>query len=131
MQSPDLAIAELERCLKDLGLVGVEIGTNVNGANLDSPELFPILEAAAALDAAVFVHPWEMAGKERMPRYWLPWLVGMPAELSLAICSLIFGGSRSRTAAAPSRRRSGGSPAASRRGPILSRSPATCRLGST
>jgi aminocarboxymuconate-semialdehyde decarboxylase len=92
MQSPDLAIAELERCVKDLGLVGVEIGTNVNGANLDSPELFPILEAAAALDAAVFVHPWEMAGKERMPRYWLPWLVGMPAELSLAICSLIFGG---------------------------------------
>ncbi|HEY7574026.1 MAG TPA: amidohydrolase family protein [Thermoanaerobaculia bacterium] len=92
MQSPDLAIAELERCVQDLGLAGVEIGTNVSGANLDSPELFPILEAAAALGGAVFVHPWEMAGRERMPRYWLPWLVGMPAELSLAICSLIFGG---------------------------------------
>ena len=33
-----------------------------------------------------------MVGKERMPKYWLPWLVGMPAETSLAICSMIFGG---------------------------------------
>jgi aminocarboxymuconate-semialdehyde decarboxylase len=92
MQNPDLAIRELERCVRDLGLAGVEIGSNVNGANLDSPELFPIFEAAAALNAAVFVHPWEMAGRDRMTRYWLPWLVGMPAETSLAICSLIFGG---------------------------------------
>ncbi len=92
MQSPDLAIRELERCMSDLGLVGVEIGSNVNGANLDSPELFPIFEAAASLGAAVFVHPWEVAGRDRMERYWLPWLVGMPAETSLAICSLIFGG---------------------------------------
>lgn len=92
MQSPDRAIAELERCVRDLGLAGVEIGSNVNGANLDSPELFPIFEAAASLGAAVFVHPWEMAGRDRMTRYWLPWLVGMPAEVSLAICSLIFGG---------------------------------------
>jgi aminocarboxymuconate-semialdehyde decarboxylase len=92
MQKPDLAIRALERCVRDLGLSGVEIGSNVNGANLDSPEHFPIFEAAASLDAAVFVHPWEMAGADRMTRYWLPWLVGMPAELSLAICSLIFGG---------------------------------------
>ncbi len=92
MQSPDLAIRELERCVRDLGLAGVEIGSNVNGANLDSPELFPVFEAAATLNAAVFVHPWEMAGRDRMTRYWLPWLVGMPAETSLAICSLIFGG---------------------------------------
>jgi aminocarboxymuconate-semialdehyde decarboxylase len=33
-----------------------------------------------------------MMGKERMPKYWLPWLVGMPAETSLAISSMIFGG---------------------------------------
>ena len=92
MQSPDLAIRELTRCVRDLGLSGIEIGSNVNGANLDSPELFPVFEAAATLDAAVFVHPWEMAGRDRMTRYWLPWLVGMPAEVSLAICSLIFGG---------------------------------------
>jgi aminocarboxymuconate-semialdehyde decarboxylase len=44
------------------------------------------------LNAAMFVHPWDMMGKERMPKYWLPWLVGMPAETCLAICSMIFGG---------------------------------------
>jgi aminocarboxymuconate-semialdehyde decarboxylase len=41
---------------------------------------------------SVFVHPWEMMGQEKMQKYWLPWLVGMPAETSLAICSMIFGG---------------------------------------
>jgi aminocarboxymuconate-semialdehyde decarboxylase len=44
------------------------------------------------LGAAVFVHPWDMMGQDKMQRYWLPWLVGMPAETSLAICSMIFGG---------------------------------------
>ena len=92
MQDADLAVAELERCVRELGLAGIEVGSNVNGVNLDSPDLFPVFEAAQELGAAVFVHPWEMAGRERMPRYWLPWLVGMPAETSLAICSLIFGG---------------------------------------
>src|SRR5207237_9136196 len=47
---------------------------------------------AEDLNAAIFVHPWDMMGKERMAKYWLPWLVGMPAESSLAICSMMFGG---------------------------------------
>ncbi|HQV06191.1 MAG TPA: amidohydrolase family protein, partial [Chitinophagaceae bacterium] len=38
------------------------------------------------------IHPWDMMGTEQMPQYWLPWLVGMPAETSRAICSMIFGG---------------------------------------
>ncbi len=92
MQAPDLAVRELERAVRELGLAGVEIGTHVNDWNLDAAELFPVFEAAAALGAAVFVHPWDMAGQDRMPKYWLPWLVGMPAETSLAACSLIFGG---------------------------------------
>jgi aminocarboxymuconate-semialdehyde decarboxylase len=92
LQAPDLAIKELERCVKRLGLAGVQIGSHVNDWNLDAPELFPVFEAAAELGAAVFVHPWDMLGQNRMPRYWLPWLVGMPAETCLAICSLIFGG---------------------------------------
>lgn len=91
MQSPDLAIKELERC-KKIGLLGVQIGSHVNEWNLDAPELFPIFEAAQELDMAIFVHPWDMAGQKQMPKYWLPWLVGMPAETSLAICSMIFGG---------------------------------------
>jgi aminocarboxymuconate-semialdehyde decarboxylase len=92
LQAPELAIRELERAVKELGLAGVEIGTHVNGWNLNEPELFPFFEAAAELGAAVFVHPWDMMGRERMQRYWLPWLVAMPAETSLAICSMIFGG---------------------------------------
>ncbi len=91
MQAPDLAIQELERC-KQLGLRGVQIGSNINGANLDQLNYFPVFEAAAELDMAVFVHPWNMMGKPEMERYWLPWLVGMPAESSRAACSLIFGG---------------------------------------
>jgi aminocarboxymuconate-semialdehyde decarboxylase len=59
---------------------------------LNAPELFPIFQAAEELGAAIFVHPWEMIGSDKMPQYWLPWLVGMPAETSRAICSLIFGG---------------------------------------
>lgn len=92
MQDARLAVRELERCIGDLNLAGVQIGTNVNGKNLDDPSLFDVFAAAEALGACVFVHPWEMLGKERMSKYWLPWLVGMPAETALAICSVVFSG---------------------------------------
>ena len=92
MQDADLSIAELERCHHALGLAGIQIGTHINGWNLDDERVFPILEAAADLGAAVFVHPWEMLGRERMGLYWMPWLVGMPAETALSVCSMIFGG---------------------------------------
>lgn len=91
MQAPELAIQELKRC-KEIGLKGIEIGTHINDWNLDAPEVFAVLEACQDLDMAVFVHPWDMMAKEKMPKYWLPWLVGMPAESSLALCSLIFSG---------------------------------------
>jgi len=91
MQDPDLAVRELERC-KSIGLSGIEIGSHINEWNLNAPEVFTVFEACQDLDMAVFVHPWDMMGKDKMERYWLPWLVGMPAETSLAICSMIFGG---------------------------------------
>jgi aminocarboxymuconate-semialdehyde decarboxylase len=92
LQDPDLAVRELERCVGELGLRGVEIGSHVNDWNLDHPALFPVFEAAQRLNAAVFVHPWDMLARERMAKYWLGWLVGMPAETALAVCSLLFGG---------------------------------------
>lgn len=92
LQSPDLAARELERCVRDLGLHGAQIGTHINEWNLDHPALFPFFQRACELGACLFVHPWDMLGKERLGKYWLAWLVGMPAEVSLAICSLIFGG---------------------------------------
>jgi aminocarboxymuconate-semialdehyde decarboxylase len=91
MQAPKLAVQELERC-KQIGLAGIQIGSHINEWNLNEPEIFTVFEACQDLGMSVFVHPWDMMGKEKMERYWLPWLVGMPAETSLAICSMIFGG---------------------------------------
>lgn len=95
MQDVSLAIKELERC-KDIGLVGVQIGTNVNQLNLGEPQFFEFFAACERLEMAVFVHPWDMMGESDMQKYWLPWLVGMPAEVSRAICSLIFSGTLER-----------------------------------
>ncbi|MBC7740555.1 MAG: amidohydrolase [Bdellovibrionaceae bacterium] len=92
MQSPELAIVEARRAVKDLGLHGFQIGSHINDWNLSDPNLFPVFAELEKLGASLFVHPWEMMGQDRMPKYWLPWLVGMPAETSLAICSMIFGG---------------------------------------
>jgi len=91
MQDVDRSIQELERC-KTLGLRGVEIGSHIQEKNLDDKSFFPLYEAAESLDMGIFVHPWDMMGMDKMPDYFLPWLVGMPAETSLAICSMIFGG---------------------------------------
>ncbi len=95
MQDAGLAISELERC-KAIGLAGVQIGTNVNQLNLGEPQFFEFFAACERLGMAVFVHPWDMAGEKVMQKYWLPWLVGMPAEVSRAICSLIFSGTLER-----------------------------------
>jgi aminocarboxymuconate-semialdehyde decarboxylase len=91
MQSPDLAVNELKRCMQ-IGLKGVQIGSNINQENLSEKKFFPVWDTAEKLGAAIFIHPWEMMGENDMKKYWLPWLVGMPAETARAICSLIFGG---------------------------------------
>lgn len=91
MQDPEAAIRELERA-KQIGLVGIQIGSNINDENLSEDKYFPIFEACERLGMAIMVHPWQMMGFESMKKYWLPWLVGMPAETSRAACSMIFGG---------------------------------------
>jgi aminocarboxymuconate-semialdehyde decarboxylase len=91
MQDSQLAIQELERC-KEIGLQGIQIGSNINELNLSEPQFFPIFQACERLGMAILVHPWNMMGEKNMTRYWLPWLVGMPAETSRAVCSMIFGG---------------------------------------
>jgi aminocarboxymuconate-semialdehyde decarboxylase len=96
MQDPELACVELQRCLVDLQLPGVQIGSNINGLNLGEPRFEPLWQLANTLGAAIFVHPWEMMGQDQMQKYWLPWLVGMPAETTRAICSLWFSGVMSR-----------------------------------
>ncbi|MEO5720851.1 MAG: amidohydrolase family protein [Chthoniobacterales bacterium] len=101
LQDPDLAAQELERCVRELGLRGAQIGTHVDAneycqgpecRNLDDAALDVVWQTAERLGAGIFVHPWDMLGKKRMPKYWLPWLVGMPAETSLAICYMLLSG---------------------------------------
>lgn len=95
LQDTDLAVKELGQC-KQVGLAGVQIGTNVNQLNLGEPQFFDFFAACEELGMAVFVHPWDMMGERDMQKYWLPWLVGMPAEVSRAICSLVFSGTLER-----------------------------------
>lgn len=92
MQAPELAIQEMKRCRHELGFPGVQIGSHVNDWNLDAPELDSVFAAAEENDCALFVHPWDMEMGGRMQKYFLPWLVGMPTETTLALCCLIFGG---------------------------------------
>ena len=91
MQDAALAVKELERCM-NMGFKGVQIGSNINDLNLHEKQFDEFFAACESLNAAVLVHPWQMMGQQHMTRYWLPWLVGMPAEISRAICSMIFGG---------------------------------------
>lgn len=92
MQDIDLAIREMERCIRELQMPGLEIGSNINGRNLSDPYFIPFWEAAEELGCSLFIHPWEMMGQKDMAKYWLPWLVGMPAETARAISSMIFSG---------------------------------------
>ena len=46
---------------------------------------------AEDLNCPIFVHPWDMDHVSRTTKYWLPWLVGMPAETATAICCILMG----------------------------------------
>ena len=105
MMYPDLAIKELRRIKDDLGMRGVEINSNVHGMELDDPHLFPVFEALAALDMAVFVHPWggfmtpveeRLQRRMHQGRNWRPWLIGMGTETALAFDSMRCGGVHER-----------------------------------
>jgi aminocarboxymuconate-semialdehyde decarboxylase len=91
LQAPGLAIRELER-ISSMGFRAVEIGTNVEGRYLDDPPVVEVLEAASELGLAVFVHPWDAIGEERLKAYYLPHMVALPAETAAAIARLIFSG---------------------------------------
>lgn len=92
LQDVHVAIKEMDRCIHILGLKGIEIGTNINGKNLDDPAFLPFFEMAEKWEVPLFIHPWETVGRERMPRHNLMYTVGMPSETALAAASLINGG---------------------------------------
>jgi len=93
MQDPQLAVAEMRRCVTELQVKGFQIGSNINGLNLDNVQLAPVFKAAEQLDVCLFVHPWDMSSWEgRISKHWLPWLLGMPSETALAVCSVLLSG---------------------------------------
>jgi len=91
-QDPDGAVEELERVMNMPGMVGASLGTHVGGSNWDEPQLFPILEAAQDLGALLFFHPSDRRLEQFVPRYHLHNSIGNPAESTIAIGSLIYGG---------------------------------------
>ncbi len=92
LQDVAAAVRELEHALARPEFRGAMIGSNVAGRNLDDPSFLPFWEAANALGACVFVHPYQVLGSERLQRYYLWNVVGMVTETCVAIESLIFGG---------------------------------------
>lgn len=93
LQDVDAAIRELEYAVRELGLAGVEIGTNVNGASIGDARFRPFFHACTELGAAVFVHPLRPAGLDRVvgpPIY--EQTVAFPGEVGLAAASMITGG---------------------------------------
>jgi len=104
MRHADLAIRELYR-IRRLGMKGIEVNSNIHGLDLDDPRFFPIFEAAATLDMAIFIHPWggfmspaEERLRVRMTerRNWRPWLLAMGLETALAFDSMRCGGVHER-----------------------------------
>lgn len=91
LQDPDAACRELTRSMR-AGHLGVQIGNHVGNKNLDDPGIVTFLHHCAVEGAAVLVHPWDMLAPHRMPKYMMPWTVGMPAETQLGIVAMILGG---------------------------------------
>ncbi len=92
LQDMTEAIRELDRAVGELGLAGIEIATNINGVELDAPELHPLWERAATHRLPILIHPHYVAGASRMGDYHLRNLIGNPAETALAGSRLLFGG---------------------------------------
>jgi aminocarboxymuconate-semialdehyde decarboxylase len=96
LQHPDLAVRELERAVRDLGLKGVSVSTSVDGRELADPLFDPVWEAAASLRAVVFIHPWGCSLGPRLRAQFLGNTFGQPVETALALSHLIFGGTLDR-----------------------------------
>lgn len=89
LQDPDLAAQELE-AIKAAGLLGIEIGSNVNGLSLGGDRFLPFFQEVERQDLAVFVHAFHPTFADRITRLEaLVNAVGFPIDTGLAISSLI------------------------------------------
>jgi aminocarboxymuconate-semialdehyde decarboxylase len=92
LQAPDMAVAELNRAVTKLGMRGVEILSNVNGRDFDDPAFLPFFKEVSTLDVPIFIHPGDVAGIDRLKKYYLKNLIGNPLDTTIAAAHLVFGG---------------------------------------
>lgn len=92
LQAPQRAADELRHAVVELGLDGVEIATTVDGRDLDDAALAPFWRAAEELRCLVLIHPYASLAGRDTSRHFLGNLVGNPAETTLALGNLVFGG---------------------------------------
>jgi aminocarboxymuconate-semialdehyde decarboxylase len=92
LQSPELAIAEMQRCVNDLGLRGIEISSNVNGRELAEDDFRPFFAAAEELGILLFLHPLGFTHGQRLSEHYLTNIIGNPLESTIVLSHLIFGG---------------------------------------
>ncbi|MFQ5895379.1 MAG: amidohydrolase family protein [Nitrospinota bacterium] len=86
------AAGVLERAVRELKLVGAAIASNINGRNLDEDDFEPFWKKAGELGCLIFIHPTDVAGHERIQRYYLTNLIGNPLDTTIAAAHLIFKG---------------------------------------
>jgi predicted TIM-barrel fold metal-dependent hydrolase len=97
MTSPDEAVKEVTRSVKELGAKGIQLYTNVVGKALDEPEFMPVFEEAARLDVPIWLHPARAANfpdylTEKKSKYEIWWTLGWPYETSAAMARMVFSG---------------------------------------
>ncbi len=92
LQAPELAVQELRRCVRDLGLRGVEISSNVAGEELSHERFRPFFAAAEELGILIFLHPLGFTHGERLREHYFNNVIGNPLESTIAVSHLIFGG---------------------------------------
>jgi aminocarboxymuconate-semialdehyde decarboxylase len=92
LQAPGLAVAELDRAVRRLGLRGVELGTHVGPAELSDRRFRPVFARAEALGALVFLHPHGVPEGRRLSRHYLTNVVGNPLDTTIALSHLILDG---------------------------------------
>ncbi|MFQ5913713.1 MAG: amidohydrolase family protein [Nitrospinota bacterium] len=92
LQDPPSAVRELERAVKELGMRGCLIGSNIRGRDLDAEEFEDFFAALSELGVPAYVHPILPAGRERMRDYRLDVLLGFPVDTTIAAARLVFSG---------------------------------------
>jgi len=91
LQDTDRAIAELDRCMGDLKMPGIEIGANVGQEELSAERLEPFWARAEELGATILLHPTAFAS-ERLSTYYFTNTIGNPLDTTVAAHHIIYDG---------------------------------------